>query len=118
MSSDEFSILLLLVLFMRAWSGGVWVGLNAWGEEIPLTAIPNIPLCPNVATFTSNSGSFIIVLFTILLTIPVSFSMTKMLLLSKNAKSVGYVSPLNTTSVFRLGSAIIGPVGRGKLLSE
>jgi hypothetical protein len=35
---------------------------------------------------------------------------TKMSLRPKNAISVGYASPLKTTSVFKLGSTILGPV--------
>jgi hypothetical protein len=66
-----------------------------------------------LATLTSSNGSVNILPFTILCTVPLSFSKTKISFGPTNAILVGDVRPSKTTSAFKLESLIIGPSGSG-----
>ena len=62
----------------------------------------------------SSNGFANILPFTILCTVPLSFSKTKISFGPKNAILVGDVRPSKTTSAFKLESLIIGPSLRGR----
>lgn len=88
----------------------------ALDKNFGIVAMPNNLLCPNVATFTSSNEWESTIPFTTVLTVPVSFYATKISLELKKAILVGYCSPTETSSTFRWGSLIIGPVDGGHLL--
>ena len=82
----------------------------------PATATPSIPCSTSVATLTCNNGCLIMFPSTILSTVPLFFSRTKISFGPRNAILVGTSSPLKTTSALRLGSISVGPPAIGAAL--